>query len=107
MNEIMRNRESLSPQQVFDLYYSTSHIDRTLVVELLNHVAAELSLPADKLRPGDRFSVELAPKKDAAWDSGYGVLLFELKRLAKKKNKKIERRITTLDDYLRAMAEVY
>lgn len=107
MNEILRDRESLSPDQVFDRYYATSTLERILVVELLNHVAAELSLPVDKLLPSDRFAVELAPQNGGRWDSGYGILLFELKRLAKKKKLVIERPINTIDDYLRTMSEIY
>jgi len=107
MNEILRNRESLSPHEVFDRYYADSQLNRELVIELLDHVAAELSLPVEKLRPNDRFAIELAPKKGNEWDSGYGILLFELQRLAKKKGKTIEKPIATIDDYLMAMSEVY
>ena len=107
MNEILLNRESLSPEQLFDHYYAASHLEQRLIVELLNHLAEELSLPVDKVRPSDRFSVELLPRKGSEWDSGYGILLFELQRLAKKKGKAIKEPIATIDDYLRAMSEVY
>lgn len=104
---LLSKRERLSPDDVFYRFYAGSGIDRELVVELLEHVASELSLPVDRLRPSDRFGVELAPDKGCEWDSGYGVLLFELQRLAKKKGKEIRQRIITIDDYLRAMSEVY
>jgi len=107
MNEILCNRESLTPDQVFDRYYATSHLKRDLVVELLNHVAKELSLPVDKLLPGDRFAIELAEGRGNEWDSGYGILLFELRRLAKKRKKVIEIPIATVDDYLKEISKVY
>lgn len=107
MNEILRSRENLSPDEVFNRYYAGSNLNRKLVVELLDHVAAELSLPVEKLRPNDRFAVELAPKKGSEWDSGYGILLYELQRLAKKKGRIVKKSIATIDDYLMAMSEVY
>lgn len=107
MREILLKRESLSANEIFDRYYATSSLNRELVVELLDHIAAELLLPVEKLRPDDRFAVELAPRKGSEWDSGYGILLFELRRLAKKKRKIIEKPIAIIDDYLMTMSEVY
>jgi hypothetical protein len=106
-SEDLQRRESLSHQELFDAYYSHTGLDRQLVEELLDHVAAELRVPVEKLRPADRFAVELAPTKRNEWDSGYGILLFELQRLAKSKGKVFDKPIATVDDYVRAMAEVY
>jgi hypothetical protein len=100
-------RDEISPEIFYEQHYAESGLDERLVIELLNHVAQELRLPVTKLRPDDRFVVELAPKKGGAWDSGYGILLYEVQRHASKKGIKIDRRISTLDDYLRVMSEVY
>lgn len=107
MSEIIRARETLSLDQIYDRYYVESNLDRALVLELLNHVAQEMRIPVGKIRPGDRFSDELSPRRGNEWDSGYGVLLYELKRCAAKRNKAIQGPVDTVDDYLKAMAEVY
>lgn len=105
--ESLQSREPLSPDSFFDAYYKESGLDRALVIELLEHVAHELKLPVEKLRPTDRFSIELAPGKGSAWDSGYGILLYELSSLAKKRKLNTEMKIDSVDDYLRAMSLVY
>lgn len=105
--ESLHARECLSPTRFFDVYYKDSGLDKALVVEILEHVAHELRLPVEKLRPSDRFSVELAPSKGSEWDSGYGILLYELSSLAKKRKLRDAMKIDSIDDYLRAMSLVY
>lgn len=107
MLEVFLDREGLSQDVFYEIYYKSSGLDKVLVSELLEHVAQELGLPIEKLRPTDRFSVELAPSKGNDWDSGYGILLYELNRLAKKRGQKIQGKIDSIDDYLRAMSLVY
>lgn len=63
-------------------------------------------MPKAKLRPSDRFAVELAPKKGNEWDSGYGILLFALQSQAKRTGKKLSKKIETLDDYVRSYSEL-
>lgn len=76
--------------------------------ELVNHVAQELSLPATRLLPTDRFDKELAPAPGWEWDSGTGMLTLELKRLAKEKGVQIDfTEIVTLNDYIRVAARVW
>lgn len=105
--ELIHARECLTFDAFFDAFYKESGLDKVLVIELLEHVAHELGLPAEKLRPSDRFSVELAPGQGSAWDSGYGILLYELSSLAKKRGQNVQGKIDSVDDYLRAMALVY
>ncbi len=107
MKESLREREALSPTGFYDQYYAESGLDQETVVELLEHVAGELRLPSGKLRPGDRFSKELSPGGAHGWDSGYGVLIFELQSLAKKRGVAVDRRMDSLDDYIRIMAGIY
>jgi len=85
----LASRESLSPSQFYEKFYAGSDMDRVLVEELLIHLAQELRFPVDKIRPGDRFSVELAPRRGDEWDSGYGILLYELKSMARRRRKTI------------------
>ncbi|WP_323153190.1 hypothetical protein [Stenotrophomonas maltophilia] len=100
-------REGISPEKFYEQYYGESGLDERIVIELLNHVAQELRLPVTKLRPEDRFAVELAPRKGGGWDSGYGILLYEIQRHAKRKGIHVDRKICTIDDYLRVMSAVY
>lgn len=103
----LREREALSPTGFYDQYYAESGLDQETVVELLEHAADELRLSSGKLRPGDRFSKELSPGEAHSWDSGYGVLVFELQSLAKKRGVAVDRRVDSLDDYIRIMAGIY
>lgn len=107
MKDKLREREALSPTGFYDQYYADSGLDQETVVELLEHVADELRLPSGKLRPGDRFSKELSPGEADGWDSGYGVLIFELQSLAKERGIAVNRRVDSLDDYIRIMAGIY
>lgn len=107
MKESLREREALSPTGFYDRYYADSGLDQETVVELLEHVADELRLPSGKLRPGDRFSKGLSPGEAHGWDSGYGVLIFELQSLAKERGIAVDRRVDSLDDYIRIMAGIY
>ncbi|HDS1829040.1 hypothetical protein [Stenotrophomonas sp. AG209] len=76
-------------------------------MELLEHVADELRLPSGKLRPADRFSKELSPGEAHNWDSGYGALIFEFQSLAKERGVTVDRRVDSLNDYIRIMAGIY
>lgn len=101
------DRAALDFDVFFQRYYS-GKIDRTKVEELLRHVADELSLPAEKLLPSDKFDVELRPARGWELDSGKGILLVELDKLARLKGSQVDlQAISTLDDYLNAMAKVY
>lgn len=107
MSAMVDAREELSADDIFAIYYKKSGLEIVLVIELLEHAAQELGLPVRKLRPQDRFSVELAPRRGNELDSGCGILLCELGRLAKKRGRTIQGEIESIDDYLRAMAPVY
>lgn len=74
----------------------------------MRHAANELALPAEKLLPSDRFDVELRPARGWEMDSGKGILLSELGKLARTKGVQVDlQQISTLYDYLNAMARVY
>jgi hypothetical protein len=106
------HRFARRPDIIFDEFYSkfyaTSNLEKNLVEELLNHVAAELDLPVLKLLPTDRFDAELAPDKGWDWDAGHGILSIELQQLAKKKGEIVNlKQIKTLDDYIRLAAKLW
>lgn len=107
MRSTILSRDDVSPEVVHREHYASDGLDRDLVVEILTHVAGELRVPVSKLRPTDRFEVELAPARGDAWDSGMGILLLDLQRMAKRRGVRVEGAIVTVDDDVRAMAEVY
>lgn len=97
----------MSHEDFYTCYYEGKGIEKTLLIELLEHIAFQLSVPAGMLRPQDRFSVELAPIKGEEWDSGYGILLYEIQQMAKKKNVSIQKKVETVDDCIRLLAHLY
>ncbi len=102
------NRPDITFDEFYSNFYKTSNLEKHLVEELLNHVAAELDLPVLKLLPTDRFDTELAPDKGWNWDSGHGILSIELQQLAKKKGQELDlKKIQTLDDYVKIAAEFW
>jgi hypothetical protein len=101
------NRPALDFNEFYQSHYAGT-LNRERIEELLAHVAQELSIPANKLLPSDRFDVELRPVRGWEFDSGKGILMVELDKLARAKGKSIDTKmIVTLDDYLKAMVEVY
>lgn len=101
-------REDKSIDDFYDLFYKSSGIEKNIINELLNHVAAELTLPVSKLLPSDQFDIELAPAKGWEWGAGQGMLTVELQKWAKEKGRIIDTSsIKNLDDYLRVGASVY
>jgi hypothetical protein len=107
----LASRFAERPAMPFDAFFQTYYvgkIDAVTLEELLRHAANELALPAEKLLPSDRFDVELRPARGWEMDSGKGILLSELVKLARTKGVQVDvQQISTLDDYLKAMARVY
>jgi hypothetical protein len=107
MAERFVGREPIEFDEFYERYYA-SLLDRELVHELVEHVAHELSIPANKLRPDDQFELELKPLAGWEYDSGQNILFVEIKRLAKEGGKEIDlNTIRTLDDYIKVMAKLY
>jgi hypothetical protein len=57
------NRESTQPSDVFRTHYKDHGITEARFLELWSNAAQILKLDATKLRPSDRFDVELGPVK--------------------------------------------
>ena len=57
---VFGGREPLAAEEIFARYYVDSGLDERVVVHLWNDCAAKLKVPAEKLRPTDRFDQELA-----------------------------------------------
>jgi hypothetical protein len=107
MLERFSDRKPIDFDEFYALHYA-GLIDQKLVQELMEHVADELSIPANKLRPDDRFELELKPLTGWEFDSGQNILFIEIDKIAKERGKKVDlNTIRTLDDYIKIMAQLY
>ena len=59
--KVYRDREALTVNEIYDRHFSDSGIAKNIFIPLWIDVANTLELPAEKLRPDDRFGVELGP----------------------------------------------
>jgi hypothetical protein len=55
------NRQKMTIDELYDTYYSATQISKDKVVYYWGVIASLLRLDPQKLRPTDRFAVELAP----------------------------------------------
>ncbi|MGN6093415.1 MAG: hypothetical protein ACTHOL_13770 [Luteibacter jiangsuensis] len=104
---IPSHRETLPLQAIYDEAGYLDQIPFDVFRELMTHVSEELGIPAEKLRPSDRFDAELAPEWGNEFDSGVAILAYDLKLAAKRHKRKLDGNVHTLDDYLRLMNELY
>jgi hypothetical protein len=98
-------RDLLSMDDFCSRFYSGEDLPRERILDVLRDLSEALEIPAGKLRPSDRFLVELAPLK-STWgsmdDTDFSVMLLT-KRLEKKYGVPIDMKtIKTIDDYIRA-----
>ena len=107
MRSAILSREDIPPETMHAAHFAAFGLDVELVVEILTHMAGELDVPVTKLRPSDRFDVEVAPDWWSGWDSGVAILLLDLTSMAKRRGVRIEQGIATVDDYIRVMAAMY
>jgi hypothetical protein len=56
----LAGREAISVDDLYEQYYAASGLERESVVRLWKTSADKLGIPAERLRPGDRFDSELA-----------------------------------------------
>lgn len=102
----LSKREDLN----FDLFYEERYrelgFDPERVLEALNDVARAIDVPVTKIRPTDRFDVELAAERGWEFDDGVAVLSdrAERKRFRREKGTTQRSKIETVDDYIRAIA---
>lgn len=109
-----RQRRSLAdklaarPSIEFEVFYKNFYdgkIDRTVVRTHLLAISEEFAVPSEKLRPTDRFDVELKPPSGHEFDSGAGLLPMRVELLARAKGAMLKAEsIVTVDDYITQMA---
>lgn len=59
----LRARDSLSPDQIYQVYFAKTGVSRDAFIRTWLQVADILGLDPTRLRPSDRFDEELAPAK--------------------------------------------
>jgi hypothetical protein len=97
------DREEMSFDEFYRQYYEHSGLGADSVRRALFEVATALQVSPTRLRPADRFNIELAPEKGWEVDDGAGLLAHVLR------NKGViasGRQIRTLDDFVRAAASM-
>lgn len=101
-----KGRELLSAEDFYARFYRDAGLDPLLVEGVRQELATSLEIPAEVLRPTDRFDVELAPARgwEKWWDDGLAVVrtkgLFVLGKVYPVDWPKVQ----TIDDLIRDMA---
>jgi hypothetical protein len=97
-------RDSLDDEAFYARYYADSHLPKALVGQLRREVAETLKVPAAKLRPNDRFGMQIgvhwiiSDDLDALADKG--------RNRAKALGLEVDlSNIHTLDEYIRCFAK--
>ena len=98
-------RQLLSMDDFCSQFYSGEELPRERILDVLKDLSEALEIPAGKLRPSDRFLIELAPLKNT-WgsvdDTDFSLMLLT-KRLEKQCGVPIDMKtVKTIDDYIRA-----
>ncbi|MBC9965395.1 hypothetical protein PQH03_25560 [Ralstonia insidiosa] len=99
----LADREALSDVQIYRQFYATNDLDEAEVCTLWNEIAGTLQVPANKLRPSDRFWTDIgvwfitSEELDALGDLAA--------RHATQRGVKIDiASFATVDDYIKAFA---
>lgn len=90
----------MAPDDIFHTFYGSSDLSREQFFAVWDEVATTLDLEPGKLRPTDRFGVELR----GSWfvDNEVDVLTMRALARAKKQNRQLDpSTLQTVDDYVR------
>jgi predicted small integral membrane protein len=101
----LKGRRELTLGEIYESYYADSSISRDLVGQALEEISEELSVPLGKLRPEDRFDVELGPTPGWEYDDDVSdVMAHARRRLADSHASQDVSSVRTVDDYVRLVA---
>ena len=70
-------RKEYNPSDLCRIFFSESLLSRSEVLAVLREVSLATDIPLGKLRPSDRFAVELSPVR--GWEFDDGLLLLPLR----------------------------
>lgn len=100
----LESRESLDDEAFYGRYYAESKLPKGLVIELRHEVAETLKVPAEKLRPGDRFGEQIG----TYWITSdeLDVLAVKGRNRAKSLGLSVDlKKLATVDEYIRCFAK--
>ncbi|SRR5713101_841985 len=100
-----KGRSSLTPDEIYQQFYSSSGIPKTVVLDVLKEISEATEIAQGLIRPTDRFDIELAPAK--GWEEMDDASL-ELKTYAEKLGNRTVSlsKVHTVRDYIELVAEV-
>jgi len=102
---MLRDRPELTIGEIYDSYYADSSISKDVVGQALGEIAEDLNVPPGKLRPQDRFDVELGPTPGWEYDDDMSDIMARARRrLADSQDSPDVSSIRTVDDYVRLVA---
>jgi len=101
--DALSGRESLSDIEIYRQFYAAGNFDEAGVRSAWNEIAETLRVPADKLRPTDKFGTDIGVRFITSDELD---TLGELAaRRASRHGKKVDvSAIATVDDYVKAFA---
>lgn len=98
------DREDVSFDRFYAEHYEGHGFDREKVKRALSDVAQAIDVPGTKLRPTDRFDVELAAERGWEFDDGVAVLAGRvMKQRRGSRDSGARPPFKTLDDYIRTI----
>ena len=100
----LQDREPLTDDVMYQVFYERSGLTKDSVLEIWHQIARTLKVPAERLRPSDRFGTDVG---------AFFITSEELDTLAeydcqraRKLGAQVDfKRIKTVDDFVRALAE--
>lgn len=98
-----KNRASLDILEFWSKYYPSGEVSLKSVEEALRLVNEATEVPPGKLRPDDRFAVELAPERGWEFDDGLAEIYWDLE--AKKKG--ASEGIRTVEDLIHRLEDLH
>jgi hypothetical protein len=101
--KVFSSRESIRPTDVYTQYYRELGSSETEFLDVWNEIATTLKVPADKLRPTDRFGEQIGAYLITSEE--LDVLAQLATRRAQNRRSRIEiDKLKSVDDYVRAFA---
>jgi hypothetical protein len=98
------NRIPLNEDAIYSNYYADAGYQKATVLELWNEIAATLKVPPGKLRPTDRFGKDIGTYLITS--DAVDTLFERAQRRARQLHIAVDfAKITTVDAYVRALAE--
>lgn len=101
---LMSARREIPFDSIFTEYYAPVGIDCDEARSVWDGIARALNVPAGKLRPTDRFGVELAPDAGWGYDDCLGLVEDALREAAARKQVIVDlKSLSTVDDCIKAL----